>query len=84
MEYKISKIDDLFKVPADRRRACLDEMATGYERIESVVAQVRAKLPRWLHWLVKPRLKAFVWIDDGKHNETVKINGRTIYERENA
>lgn len=80
-KYKIRTIQDLLKVPAERRTDCLMEIEIGLRRVESICEDYRAKLPRWLHWLCAPKLRSFIWIDDGLRNETVRFNGRVVYER---
>lgn len=80
-QYKIRKVDDLFKIPADRRRACFDEVADALERIEELTPKLKAKIPAWLRWLAKPRLKEFVWIDDGERNETIRMGENILWQK---
>ena len=77
--YEIYKLDDLFKVPAERRAACFAEIARALSLVEEKKADIAAAFPWWLRWAVRPRLSRFTWIDDGLQLESIALNGREIY-----
>lgn len=79
--YEIRNVSDLLKVPVNRRHDLLCELETGLMLAEVMSEEIKVKLPRWLHWLCKPSLRVFTWIDDGRHDETVRIGKRIVHER---
>ena len=86
--YTLVKIGDLLKVPLERRAACLAEVYVGLAQTEAVCARLKpleGKLPSWLKWIARPRLRSFTWIDDGKHNDAIMTPwGTKLWQREDA
>ena len=72
-KYKLKRIDDLLKIPRDRRKICLEELAEGLERIEDEKEKITRTVPSWLRWLFFLQLRSIVWIDDGKRNLTMRV-----------
>lgn len=81
--YVIRHVSDLLAVPADRRTACLMEMEVGLMRVDQVHGLIVRRLPHWLRRFVTVRLflRRFIWIDDGRHDETVTAGGVPVWER---
>jgi len=71
-EYKIEHVRDLLAVPEDRLDACLEELkdylalAREMQELTKVVGEIVGADG-------SSTIGAFTWIDDGKHERTVRI-----------
>jgi hypothetical protein len=80
-EYDLRKISDLLRVPKDRRVECLAELYNMLAIMEVVIEAQKAKLPKWLHWILPflIRIRKVVWKDDGEDEGTISVNGKEIW-----
>lgn len=67
LRYEIRSVQDFMLVPEYRRALCLREFEIWIgmmEDIKKLMADVPVRLP-----------DAYVWIDDGKHQATIRFSG---------
>lgn len=64
MNYQIVTIEDMLKIPPDRRRACFEEIELALLALELLADGHPVKL-----------LNGFAWCDDGDKSQDLSING---------
>lgn len=76
--YEIVQVTDLFRVPPDKRDACLTDLRLWMEMrdaLDALLSGVQSAEPP----------VSFIWIDDGKHDAhvsvSVKETGEVLFDR---